>query len=76
MSWEVKGQEDIIYISEIVNDPCMCDRSARCTFSLCCKKSSTIKPDKGGAHCKAVMLGYQVLVVGELVLSCDNVISH
>ena len=58
VSWEVKGQEDIIYISEIVNDPCLCDRSARCTFSLCCKKSSAIKPDKGGAHCKAVMLGY------------------
>jgi len=46
-SWGVKGQEDIIHISEIVNDPCLYDRRARCMFSLCCKKSSAIKPDKG-----------------------------
>ena len=26
---------------------CLCDRHARCIFSMCCKKSSAIRPDEG-----------------------------
>jgi hypothetical protein len=53
VSWGVKDQEDIIHISEIVNDPCLCDKCARRMFSVCCKKSSAIRPDEGAPIARA-----------------------